>query len=383
MSHKADRSFFKVKKPWSRRKDRILGSYHTAYLPKIATQRRPIFIVDTFAGPGQFDDAALGSPLIIREVIAIHNARNSGVQAKLLCIEPDDELYRSLESRMRDVAFVTTRKCTFLDCLDEIENRANRENVFLHLNPFTVEGIEWAAMDRVFRKIAEAKSSIEVLLNFNAPSFVRRALAALKLAVPSPNPNEEDADVIDADITAAPSVEILNEIVGGIWWQETISANQSFATKVSNLTDALYLQMKRRFNEVCYHPVRALPHHSVPKYYLVFGSRHPHALRLMNDEMVKSRETLANIAAPKEPTLFELRSEELVPDASRIPGIVRKCITRKMTRGAAIISVIREEFCEYSSAAIRGCIETMLKAGEMQSATGKTRINDEVEIWPV
>jgi hypothetical protein len=129
------------------------------------------------------------------------------------------------------------------------------------------------------------------------------------------------------------------------------------------------------------HAVKAVPHHSVAKYYLVFASRHPDALRLMNDAMCKSRKTLAELAKPTHPTLFETRSEELVPDTSKIGPLVLKHSATKQSRGKVITAVIRDAFCDYNSKEIRGVIEQLLKAGALTSGTGKWRINDDVPIW--
>ena len=49
--------------------------------------------------------------------------------------------------------------------------------------------------------------------------------------------------------------------------------------------------LRRRFTEVGHLAIKAKPTHRVPKYYLLFASRHPDGLKLMNDAMVKSRGT--------------------------------------------------------------------------------------------
>ena len=46
--------FFKAKRPWSKYKDFILGYYLEPYIPKVATLKKPILIVDCFAGCGRF-----------------------------------------------------------------------------------------------------------------------------------------------------------------------------------------------------------------------------------------------------------------------------------------------------------------------------------------
>jgi hypothetical protein len=146
------------------------------------------------------------------------------------------------------------------------------------------------------------------------------------------------------------------------------------------VTDGICERLSKRFREVCQHAIKALPHHTVPKYYLIFGSRHPDALLLMNDEMVKSRLTLAELAKPKDPTLFEMRSTDLIPDIGKLPAIILKHTSQPTERRLVIISVVRECFCQFATKQIKGCIKQLLKDGRLKSETGKVRINDGVKI---
>ena len=57
--------FFKRKRDWSKYKDLILDYYLGPYLQIVKQIRKPILVVDCFAGPGRFDDGQSGSPLII------------------------------------------------------------------------------------------------------------------------------------------------------------------------------------------------------------------------------------------------------------------------------------------------------------------------------
>jgi len=381
MSHKADKSFFNRKRQWSKRKDKILERYLLPYLLKIATQPAPVLIVDAFAGPGKFDDGELGSPLIICQNIQTALSKGISVSASTLCIEAEEELFSKLSRLIEPFPFAEAKHGKFGDFIQEIEKKARNHSVFLYVDPFAVEGLDWNSMDRVFQHLTVSNMSIEVLMNFNAPSFVRRGLAALKMAVPESNPETEDTEEIDAPIVTPPSIEKLNNVVGGDWWQSILKSHASFPKQVQQVTDGVCEHLSERFREVCQHAIKALPHHTVPKYYLIFGSRHPDALLLMNDEMVKSRLTLAELAKPKHPTLFEMRSTELVPDIGKLPAIILKHTSQPTERRLVILNVIREYFCQFATKEIRGCIEQMLKDGELESETGKTRINDGVKIF--
>lgn len=351
------------------------------YLPKIATQRAPILIVDAFAGPGKFGDREFGSPQIICQNVEIALSKGLSVSVSIMCIESDEELFKDLTKSIEPFSFVTAKHGEFGDYIDEIERQAKNHSVFLYVDPWTVEGLEWERMDRVFQHLNISNMSIEILLNFNARSFVRRGLAALKLSSPESDPEIEDLEEIDAPFATPPSIERLNLVVGGDWWRPILSSTSNFSSKVQDMTKGVCSLLSKRFKEVCYSPIKAQPHHMIPKYFLIFASRHPDALILMNVQMVKSRKTLAELAKPKEPTLFEMRSIELVPDIEILPEVILKYVSKPTKRGIVILNIIRECFGQFAHKDIRGCIENMLIYGKLRSETGKTRINDNVKIF--
>jgi hypothetical protein len=353
------------------------------YLAKIATQTAPILIVDAFAGPGKFGDGELGSPLIICQSIQAALFKGLSVPVSAMCIEFEEELFQELSKSIQPFPFATAKYGEFGDYIKDIEEKARTHSIFLYVDPWTVEGLDWNRMDGVFQHLSVSNMSIEILLNFNAPSFVRRGLAALKLMVPESDPEIEDGEEIDAPIVTPPSIDGLNTVVGGDWWQPILMSSATFPHKVELLTNGLCARLSKRFNEVRPHPIKALPHHSVPKYFLIFGSRHPDALILMNDQMVKSRKTLADLAKPKDPTLFEMRPTDLVPDIETLPQVILKHAFQPTERGTVILNVIRECFCQFAFKEIRGCIEQMLRDDKLQSETGKIRINNKVKIFAV
>lgn len=301
----------------------------------------------------------------------------------VLCIESDEQLYSDLKTHLSPFSFAQPECGKFNEYIDEIERKATTHSVFLYVDPWTVEGLDWNGMDRVFQHLSVSRMSIEILMNFNARSFVRRGLAALKLAVPESDPHLEDAEAIDAAIDTLPSIEPLNRVVGGDWWQDVLRSSTLFSQKVQIVTDSVCEKLSERFEEVCQYAVKAFPHHTVPKYYLIFASRHPDALVLMNNEMVKSQRTQAEIAKPEQPTLFETRPTDLVPDFNELPGTVLKHTVQPTQRKIVIQNVVRECFCQFAEKEIRSCIEQLLRDGKLKSETGKIRINDGVKIWAV
>jgi len=379
LAHKADESFFDEKRLWSKRKDLILSYYLKPYLTKVNRLRRPILLVDGFAGRGRFRDGSMGSPLIMatkaKEAVA------SGATITQLCIEADPQLFVELQRATGGFTFVECQNRTFLEALPDIERLASRFTVFLYVDPYAVKGLEWAAMDSVFRHLRTSLSSIELLLNFNGEAFARRARSSL--AIKPPEPDETDGDeTLDgpAKDDETPAGQ-LDQIVGGDWWRELLRSKATFADEVRLLGTGLCDRLRERFAEVYEHPIKEHWRHKVPKYSLIFASRSPDATRLMNNAIVRSTELWARDTEPVESSLFELRSTEVVPEPGDLPQAVLESASKRMTRGGLIVAFMRQHFGVWKDSDIRGAIEKHLKAGRMVSATGKNRINDDVEVW--
>ncbi len=377
MSHKAGASFFDRKREWSRRKDEILGCYLAAYLPKIMTLRKPVLIVDGFAGAGRFADGEKGSPLIICECIERILAKRlkSPQPVNLVCIERIPKLFRSLEENLKPFTFASAKPGLFSDYADRISQATKTKSVFLYVDPFTVEGLVWSELDSIFAGL-DFGNSVEILLNLNSPSFIRRGLSALKTQLDGME--DESGDPVDAESQDDPLIERLDAVAGGCWWQDLITRKLPYPEVVTEFTHKYCQQMNARFNAVVFHPIKEAPHHTTPKYFLVFGTRHVDGLVLMNDEMVKSGRILADMAKPKMPTLFETRSEELIPDLDRLPGLILQIASTPIKRKGIINGVIRQAFCDFHTTEIRGCIKALLKSKRLQSETGKV---EEVLIW--
>lgn len=377
MGHQADGSFFDAKREWSRRKDEILGYYLVPYLPKIAVLRRPVLIVDGFAGRGEFNDGEPGSPLIIARTV---DKARAGLRVRVHClfIERDLGLYAHLKEVTRDFPDTQVAHATFESCVEQIEERAKTCSVFLYLDPFTVEGIRWTALDRIFAAL-DRRQSIEVLMNFNVHSFCRRGLAALKMEQPDPS---EEVPVSEWESSSTPIADSLSDVVGGDWWQNILTSQAAYPEKVTRITEAFCEKLRQRFREVCTYAVREKWQHRVPKYVLVFGSRSDHALELMNDAMCRAREKMA-ASDTEAPGLFEVRPEFVVPDSARLPALLAECSGSPTKRRELVIEVLRRAFCAYSSSEIRKAITAQIIAGRLASATGKSRVNDDVLIWRV
>ncbi len=365
MGHKANKSFFDRKQPWSKRKDLILAYYLEPYLAKVRRLGRPVLLVDGFAGPGKFGDGEDGSPLIMCAKVQAERLR-PGPDVRMWCIEPEPDLFGRLQRNLTGFSFAIAKQKTFLDVVDEVGEAARTHTVFLYLDPYKPADLEYEALDRVAQQIRSADASVELLMNFNTPIFARWGRAALARDVPAPDPDNEDIEEFDVPTTGIPGADRLTRVVGGMWWRDILDSEQPFWKMVDTIAARVGENLRLRFTEVCWVGIRARREHSIPKYHMLFGSRHPDALELMNDAMVKARgysDFQVDLFADEQADRFILESaSEWTP------------------RGELILQTIRRAFCRYYRKDIRGRIEELLKSGTLESETGKLRINDTTRV---
>ncbi|HSZ59425.1 MAG TPA: three-Cys-motif partner protein TcmP [Tepidisphaeraceae bacterium] len=293
--------FFKAKRPWSQYKDMILGYYLEPYIAKVSKLHRPIVIVDCFAGPGKFEDGNPGSPLII--CAALNKWRDKGVDARGMFIENDQNNFQKLDNLLQRYSFAVPRAGRFEAHLSELADLASRNTVFLYVDPYTVKSLLFDPMQRVYRQIQNAGTSVEVLINFNAATFMRWGLAAMKRLrqIDDAEIPEEEDEPYGAD-DPAESVELatLDAIAGGAYWQKVAADHSTpFTVKLQRLTDAYAGLLAESFQSraepardkgwVGQYGVKSKYHHQVPKYYLVYATRHGDGIDLMNDAACKAR----------------------------------------------------------------------------------------------
>ena len=156
-------SFFKGKRPWSKIKDQILGQYMPPYLAKVARLRKPIILIDAFAGPGKFDDGSAGSPLIICQ------AAERRIRDNYLAIfvnsekEHHDKLSHVL-STFIDRKKVIPIHGTADALLAKVRDVFGENTVFLYLDPFGLKGCEWSSPNFPVKSPYGSPGSVKLLV---------------------------------------------------------------------------------------------------------------------------------------------------------------------------------------------------------------------------
>lgn len=141
-----ENEFFKAKRPWSKIKDQVIGSYLVPYLRKVSKLGHRIVIVDAFAGPGIFEDGSKGSPFIICEVAEEQVPRNYlGI-----FVNKNKDSHIKLENTLEK--YIKTKKAIPIlgnaqDLLIELKNIVGNATLLIYLDPFGLKGCEFQLLE--------------------------------------------------------------------------------------------------------------------------------------------------------------------------------------------------------------------------------------------
>ena len=357
--------FFQCKKTWSLYKDMILAYYLTPYLSKVCSLGKPIVAVDCFAGPGRFEDGTDGSPLIISKAVRQMAEKRKAVSA--IFIEEKRRYFNRLQVSLKDYNHICrTVHGSFEDSAKEIANIGRSKSVFVYIDPYGIKPLRFDILADIYSNISSG-SSVEVLLNFNASSLVRNGLAALKCSQQDDMEEELDRTMTPADIDA---------IAGGDYWREIVTSGIQFSEKEELCVSEYTRLMKRYFDEVCSYGIKEKYAHAIPKYRLLFGSRHEDAFLLMNDAVCRARDEFLGKQCV-EGRLFDMRANDEIHAPERLQKAIMDRLTTSMTRKKLIVSAMHSVFAEYNEGEYKRMIGSLLKDGIICSRSGKTRINDD------
>lgn len=373
-------NFFEKKRDWSKYKDFILDYYLTPYLEKVKNLRKPIVIVDCCAGPGRFDDGYDGSPLIItKHVKALHN-RNIDIRG--LFLEKRKKFFNRLQANIAQFSeYAEAKHIDYRGYLDNIRSMAANSTIFLYVDPYGIKELPFSELSDIYKAINKHNSSVEVLLNFNSPAFVRCSLVALKMDTKGFDLEAGDSFFDETVFNVeGMTIDQMNVIAGGDYWKGIVSdSSLSFFEKEQKIVESYMKQMNEYFLMVCNYPVRQ-KYGQLPKYRLIYGTRHEDGILLMNNTMYKARDRFLKQEFA-DGLLFDVRPLEESKNMSlftrRLLEIVgeNEPISRKNLK----LIAIREFFCCYDDSDYSRTVMKLLKGIEdmkLYSHSGKTRIND-------
>jgi three-Cys-motif partner protein len=274
------KTFFGRIRPWQWIKHSIFTQYLWVWAMKVGSpsQARTIWVIDAFAGAGQFVDKTTGersegSPLraalIAKRYNELPKKASDGKKLRLICIERDPEHYEALKERLSGFDFATVLPGEFGEHADEIVSMIGSDRALVLLDPIGVKSIDAATCKKLLHRPGKTDAFVNVQF-----AVVHRTRGQLL-------PNGEPNLAVQGSIA---NVRNIDAFFGTDEWRRRIAING----KSANEQEAEYLQLY--FNSVvgpgfsCKHayPVSA-SYGGKPKYYLVHIADHPDADWLIND----------------------------------------------------------------------------------------------------
>lgn len=295
---KDNRDFFKTKKIWSEVKDELLGCYLVPYFNKILSMGNPVLYVDCFAGKGKFDDGKNGSPLTALESldksIEMYNGKSPmpSVFMKFIELNHSADLCSNLTGQPAGRCEVISGR--FEDNIMPLLRKSIRQyrqlNVFLYVDPYGVKVLN----ANLFDTVATSFRTAELLINLNSFGFIREACRVKKVSFRE-SENEVFSDLEEYDSSTLDSIQELNNVAGGPYWQEVID---KYSREEIDCYDAekefsrLYKErLKKNYTYVLDMPIRLKPGQH-PKYRMVHATNHPDGCILMADNIAKRTDRL-------------------------------------------------------------------------------------------
>lgn len=297
MGNTAD--FFENKREWSKIKDSILDYYLKPYISKIIFTRKPLTIMDCFAGKGKFDDGNNGSPVIISEKIKSNFNNRYYVDINGVFIEK--VYFKDLKRNLEEYEFSEVWEGTFEDNFIKLLNLDSNRNVFLYVDPYGIKSLDFNR----FRKIKDMGfNSLEMLLNFNSIGFFREGFRLLKYE----DLIEQDTSDIEYEYDMTNNIENMNRIANGKYWQDILRDCKNSKITTYNaeelFVEGYVKQLKILFKHVVNIPIK-IKTKNIPKYRMIFCTNSIDGLTLMNDNMHKKWKEILETQRGGQQAIFE------------------------------------------------------------------------------
>lgn len=380
--------FFRTKRSWSKVKDKIVGDYIDCYLKTVHNLKRPILIVDGFAGPGRFGDDTAGSPLIICNAIS---ERSKG-RVEMSCLFADTHpghraaLERNLTEYIgRGISDLPYEECA--QALTRALELGAGLTVFFYLDPYGIKDLDFDMVRQIYER--NPNRSTEVLINFNFRTFMRM----------SGNWNYSDSASEVSRKVKESKAETVNRVMGGDYWKNIITDPKLDKIAREDAVVNAYLARVREFFTYAYAiPVKerkedeyGIPDDQLARYHLIFGTRSPRAVVYMNDVALIALEPY--LRQFKEGLLFDFTPQryQSIDREHAKKAVVDAVSTKPLKRPDIYEKVIPEFFMHHRSKEYRAMIDELtFKEGRLfpdkRTMKRANKLNDDTLLsgkpWP-
>lgn len=342
------------------------------YLAKVAKRRARIVLVDAFAGAGRFSDGTAGSPLIICQ--AAEKYAKGKYDAYFFNSDPS---HHEMLTSVLDAENLVAAKPILGDAIDQLRQliaSLRNETLFLYIDPYGLN-CEFDVLRPLLER--DRSSSTEILINLHMPISHRLG---------SRHTSQGDGPV-------APRIQSyhhkLTRVYGGEYWKNDLVSDYHASAKkrekalVDHYREKLASTGYLTYTGAC--PIRETTC-SATKYFMVFASRHPDSMLLLNDEMCKSYNKYMNDREAQD-TLFSKLTWQDWRDDKELTELVLSYVAIEggTSRIEVWLGIVQEHFMHFTSAEYRSVIKELHSRGKIECFTSvgndnlisATRINDE------
>lgn len=339
-------TFFTTKEehPWSRTKDSLLGCYLKPFFDKTYGYSPDGYVyVDAFAGPGEYDDGSVGSPIIaIQRLLSSSRSSRRKCNTQFIFAEArakDRERLTAVANRARgNVNHVLPPLIcnSFEEAITVAQSARPRRGkkpstVFYYVDPYGVKDLR---LDLLCQ--SPNPGYTEVLVNFNTVGFMRDGAEALRLAFELPAGVKVLDQGFDGDVPMTERIERLNACIGSDGWQSILQRNDIDYWERERLIGQLFCDSaKKHYKYVTNMPIKNMAHmrdkNGEVKYRLIHMTNSADGCILMNDNMLKRNEDDQVIQAQL--FMVDIDSHEI--DSEAIANDVAIAIER-MPRGRSV-----------------------------------------------
>jgi len=366
-------SFFNSPKSWSKRKHRLLGKYLPPFSAKVGSWAKLIYCIDGFAGAAKYEDGSAGSPLMMAQLSDKCANWHNPVHLKLINVEADPDNYLSLVNitgSWEDKGIVENLPGAFGSHIPEIINKIGNAPAFFFIDPYGPTYVRFADLLSI---LTREQRATELIINFDADGLRRIA-----------DTMRTKAQTLKTIKAVKTNLGNVADIVGSNEWEERF-AKQSLSTNEREeilLREYLKNLASYDYFVAAYAIRKAKGQH--PKYFIVFCTRHPAGIVLMNSFIREEEdELLKESSKPSNQLLFptmdvDVLSDEINQRREKLGGLLKYYLEnhRETTRGQIKKHFIFEQFGVFHDKDYNAVIKELIHAGKLLPRHGRKQIND-------